>query len=98
MKLCCRLLLLVWLLAAPTAIFRTAHLQSESVSPTCDLVVTNARIVDGSGNPWFRTDIGVRDGRIVRSVKIVKPNARQIIGAKGQILLPGFIDVHKVQR
>ena len=94
MKLCCRLLLLVWLLAAPTAIFRTAHSRSESVSPTYDLVVTNARIVDGSGNPWFRADVGVRDGRIVRIGKIVQPSAKQIIDAKGQILSPGFIDVH----
>jgi N-acyl-D-aspartate/D-glutamate deacylase len=59
-------LLLVWLLATPTAILRTAHSRTKFANPTYDLVATNARIVDGSGNPWFRADVGVRDGRIVR--------------------------------
>jgi len=93
-KLCCRLLLLVWLLATPTAILRTAHSRTKFANPTYDLVVTNARIVDGSGNPWFRADVGVRDGRIVRVGRIIQPDAQQIIDAKGQILSPGFIDVH----
>ena len=94
MKLCCRLLLLVWLLATPTAIFRTVHSRYQSASPAYDLVITNARVVDGSGNPWFRADVGVRNGRIVRVGKFAASGARQTIDAKGQILAPGFIDVH----
>ncbi|HET6862246.1 MAG TPA: amidohydrolase family protein, partial [Pyrinomonadaceae bacterium] len=93
MKLGCRLLLLVWLLAAPTVIFRSDS-HSQAVSPSLDLVVTNARVIDGSGNPWFRADVGVRDGRIVRIGRITPSEARQTIDAKGQILAPGFIDVH----
>ena len=94
MKLCCRLLLLVWLLAAPTAVFHTGQSSSQSVSPSYDLVITNARVIDGSGNPWFRADIGVNDGRIVRIGRIGVTQGRQAIDAKGQILAPGFIDVH----
>jgi N-acyl-D-amino-acid deacylase len=94
MKLCRRLLLLVWLLAAPTAIFRTVHSSHQSPTAIYDLVITNARIVDGSGNPWFRADVAVRDGRIVRIGKISNSEARQVVDAKGQILAPGFIDVH----
>ena len=94
MKLCCRLLLLVWLLAAPTAVFHTGQSSSQSVSPSYDLVITNARVIDGSGNPWFRADIAVNDGRIVRIGRIGAIQGRQAIDAKGQILAPGFIDVH----
>ena len=94
MKLCCRLLLLVWLLAAPTAVFHPGQSSSQSVSPSYDLVITNARVIDGSGNPWFRADIGVNDGRIVRIGRIGAIQGRQAIDAKGQILAPGFIDVH----
>jgi len=94
MKLCCRLLLLVWLLAAPAAVFHPGQSSSQSVSPSYDLVITNARVIDGSGNPWFRADIGVNDGRIVRIGRIGAIQGRQAIDAKGQILAPGFIDVH----
>jgi len=94
MKLCCRLLLLVWLLAAPTAVFHPGQSSSQSVSPSYDLVITNARVIDGSGNPWFRADIGIKDGRIVRIGRIGATQGRQAIDAKGQILAPGFIDVH----
>ena len=94
MKLCCRLLLLVWLLAAPTAVFHTGQSSSQSVSPSYDLVITNARVIDGSGNPWFRADIGINNGRIVRIGRIGVTQGRQAIDAKGQILAPGFIDVH----
>src|SRR5678815_4557031 len=93
MKLGCRLLLLVWLLATPTVIFLFA-LHRQAVSPSFDLLVINARVIDGSGNPWFRADVGVRDGRIVRIGRIAPSEARQTIDARGQILAPGFIDVH----
>ena len=94
MKLCCRLLLLVWLLAAPAAVFHPGQSSSQSVSPSYDLVITNARVIDGSGNPWFRADIGINNGRIVRIGRIGVTHGRQAIDAKGQILAPGFIDVH----
>jgi N-acyl-D-amino-acid deacylase len=93
MKLWCRLLLLVWLLAAPTAILRTVH-SSKSVEPAFDLVITNGRVIDGSGNPWFRADVGIKAGRITRIGRISTADAKQVVDAKGQIIAPGFIDVH----
>jgi len=59
-----------------------------------DLVITNARVVDGAGNPWFRADVGVKDGRIARIGRINASEGGRTIDARGQILAPGFIDVH----
>ncbi len=62
--------------------------------PVYDLVITNARIVDGTGNPWFRGSIAIRDGHIARVGRFDASNARQTIDAGGKIVAPGFIDVH----
>jgi N-acyl-D-amino-acid deacylase len=59
-----------------------------------DLVITNARIIDGTGNPWFRGSIAIKDGKIVRVGQFDNSNAKQTIDAKNQIVAPGFIDVH----
>ena len=59
-----------------------------------DLLITNARIVDGSGNPWYRADVAIKDGRITRIGRIDPSQAQKTIDAKGQIVAPGFIDVH----
>lgn len=67
-----------------------ADTQSESF----DLIITNARIVDGTGNPWFRADVGIRDGRIARIGKLATAPAKSRIDARNRILAPGFIDVH----
>jgi N-acyl-D-amino-acid deacylase len=63
-------------------------------APPYDLVITNGRVVDGTGNPWFRADIGIRDGRVARVGRIPAAQARQVIDAHDQIVAPGFIDVH----
>ena len=59
-----------------------------------DLVIVNARIVDGTGNPWFRGSIAVKDGRIVKIGRIDSSAAKQAIDANNRIVAPGFIDVH----
>src|SRR5687767_9513857 len=59
-----------------------------------DLLIINARIVDGTGNPWFRGDIAVDRGRIVKIGSISEAGAARTIDAKGQVVGPGFIDVH----
>ena len=68
--------------------------KAQSTQPAYDLVITNARVVDGTGNPWFRADVAIQNGRLVRIGRIATADARQTIDARGQILAPGFIDVH----
>lgn len=58
-----------------------------------DLKVVDAQIIDGSGAPRFRGEIGVRNGRIV-AVGIVDGDADEVIDAKGAVVSPGFIDCH----
>lgn len=59
-----------------------------------DLVIINARIIDGTGNPWFRGSIAIKDGRIAKVGRFDRAETKHIIDAKGQIVAPGFIDVH----
>lgn len=50
--------------------------------------------MDGSGNPWQRMDIAVRDGRIVHMGRLDRAQAATIIDAADRFVTPGFIDVH----
>jgi N-acyl-D-amino-acid deacylase len=59
-----------------------------------DILIRNARVVDGTGNPWFRSDVGVRDGRIADIGRLNGRSAYRTIDADGRVLSPGFIDVH----
>lgn len=59
-----------------------------------DLLIRNARVVDGTGNPWFLSDVGVKDGRIAALGKLTKASAPRIVDADLRVLAPGFIDVH----
>ncbi|MBX7170236.1 MAG: D-aminoacylase [Pyrinomonadaceae bacterium] len=59
-----------------------------------DLVIKNARVVDGTGNPWFKADIGIRAGKIAQIGVIPDSQGKTVIDAKNQIVAPGFIDVH----
>jgi N-acyl-D-amino-acid deacylase len=59
-----------------------------------DIIIRNARVVDGSGNPWFRADVGVREGRIAALGKLDGRTFDRLIDARDRIVAPGFIDVH----
>ncbi len=75
-------------------VFSQFTLVFAQTSEQFDLLITNARIIDGTGNPWFRGSIGVKNGVIVRVGRIENASAKQTIDAQNKIVAPGFIDVH----
>ena len=58
-----------------------------------DLIVRNGRIVDGTGNPWFSGDVGIKDGVVV-SVGRPRGKSKETIDVGGRTISPGFIDGH----
>jgi N-acyl-D-aspartate/D-glutamate deacylase len=58
-----------------------------------DLKIVGGTIVDGSGEPRYQGDIGIRDGRIAAIGAVAEP-AAQTIDAAGRIVAPGFVDIH----
>jgi N-acyl-D-amino-acid deacylase len=60
---------------------------------TYDILIKNGLIVDGSGGPSYRGDVGVKDGKIVEIGKLSGPAGRTV-DAAGQVVAPGFIDNH----
>jgi len=58
-----------------------------------DIVIRGGTLIDGTGAPARRADIGVKDGRIV-AVGVVDENASEIIDADGLMITPGFVDPH----
>jgi N-acyl-D-amino-acid deacylase len=59
-----------------------------------DLLIRNGHVVDGSGNPWFAGDVGVRGDRIAAVGRLANATARREIDARGLVVAPGFIDLH----
>lgn len=58
-----------------------------------DIVIRNARIIDGTGSPWYSGDVGIREGRIAAIENLAGAEAKRTIDAKGRVAAPGFIDM-----
>ncbi|SIT73469.1 N-acyl-D-amino-acid deacylase family protein [Edaphobacillus lindanitolerans] len=58
-----------------------------------DLLLKNAKIIDGTGSPWYYGDIAIKNGRIERIGKL-DVTAKQIIDVMKKVVSPGFIDMH----
>lgn len=63
------------------------------MSETFDLVITGGKVVDGTGEPAFAADVGVRDGRVVAIEPGLSGGARTL-DAEGRVVCPGFVDIH----
>jgi N-acyl-D-amino-acid deacylase len=69
-------------------------LGARQAQPEFDVLIQNGRVIDGSGNPWLRLDIGLRGGRVVAIGRLKGGRAARLIDASDRIVAPGFIDVH----
>lgn len=67
---------------------------AQSLPGSYDLLIRNARVMDGAGNPWVRADVAVRGDRIAAVGQLDGTSAARVIDAGDQVLAPGFIDVH----
>lgn len=86
-----------WLVALAAVATEAAAQVRPGRGDSLDLVISGARIVDGSGRPAFPGDIGIRLGWITdvtRPGGLAARPARQRLGAAGLVVAPGFIDVH----
>ena len=63
---------------------------------SCDVLLRDARVVDGTGAPWFRGSVAVEDGRIgaVERGRTAGHSADETVDLGGAMLAPGFIDLH----
>jgi N-acyl-D-amino-acid deacylase len=77
-----------------TQVFPALASATRPSAPAYDFVITNGRIVDGTGTPAFTGDVAVRDGRIAAVGAIDRGGASRVIDARGRVIAPGFIDVH----
>ncbi|MBM7587304.1 N-acyl-D-amino-acid deacylase [Bacillus pakistanensis] len=59
-----------------------------------DIVIKNGYVIDGSGNPWTKVDVGIKNGKIVELKKFISESADRTIDATDKVVSPGFIDTH----
>jgi N-acyl-D-amino-acid deacylase len=59
-----------------------------------DVLIINGRVVDGTGNPSYQSDVGIRAGRIAAVGRLAGRSAGRTIDAAGLTVAPGFVDIH----
>ncbi|MHC5064330.1 MAG: N-acyl-D-amino-acid deacylase family protein [Planctomycetota bacterium] len=69
-------------------------LQAQESSKTFDLLIRGGLVVDGSGEPGRKADLGIREGRIAAIGDLSSANSKRSIDASGLVVAPGFIDAH----
>jgi N-acyl-D-aspartate/D-glutamate deacylase len=60
-----------------------------------DVILRGGRVMDGTGNPWSRGDVAVKDGWIAEVGRVIG-DAETVIRLKGEVVASGFIDTHSL--
>ena len=89
----CRASLVAVLLSIATGACMQAGDGPTAADAPFDVLITNARVVDGAGNPWFRADVGVRGYRIAAVGRLSGRAAARTIDAADRVVTPGFVDM-----
>ena len=76
------------------AIAATHPLTALASNPSFDLVIRGGTLVDGTGTPGVRHDLGIKGARIAAIGNLSEVTARRVINATNRIVCPGFIDMH----
>ncbi len=82
------------LLTALFVILPAGTAGAAAAGPEAATLITNARIIDGAGNPWYRGSVLIRGDRIEAVGSKIQGEAGRTIDAGGRVVCPGFIDVH----
>lgn len=72
--------------------FASLSCQTSSEGPY-DIIIQNAKIIDGTGNPWYQGDVGIYREKIAAIGKLDPRLAKRVVDAGGKVLAPGFIDM-----
>src|SRR6266851_3974205 len=81
-----RILLLIVIVATGAA--------AQSRRESFDVLIRNGQVIDGTGSPWRRADLGIRGDSIAAMGKLDEATAARVIDASGLTVVPGFIDMH----
>src|SRR5262245_23157575 len=75
------------------ALLGGAWMGAQQSPTTFDILITGGRIVDGTGAPWYRGDVGITGDRITAIGQLAGATARTRIDATNLVVSPGFIDM-----
>jgi len=59
-----------------------------------DILINNGKVFTGAGNPWFKANIAIKNGRIIKVGPLRGAEAKKVLDAEGLAVSPGFVDLH----
>src|SRR5260370_19567813 len=74
-------------------LFGVAPLEAREPAQSLDIVITNGRIIDGTGSPWYSSDIRIRDGKITVIRNLSAAPRPRTIAPPGMCVAPCFLDM-----